>query len=141
MRDLSKMDEFPKYLNNIKEKCINSCNSICNNNSIEMLGILSPKKFRKLLKHCKYILCFDNPRSPPTIIEALFSDCIVISSSKLISQDLQTNKNVYLTNNMSNDDILLLIKKIENDEIVFDKNHYPLEYTEESMENILRTLI
>ncbi len=141
MRDLSKMDEFPEYLNNIKEKCINSCNSICNNNSIELLGILTPIKFRKLLKHCKYILCFDNPKSPPTIIEALFSDCIVISTSKQISQDLQTNKNIYLTDNMTNNDILSLIKKIENNEIVFDKNHYPLEYTEESMENMLRSLI
>ena len=141
LRDLKKMNQFPKYLENVKEKCINASDNVCNHNCIELLGILNPKKFRKLLQHCKYIICFSNPKSPPTIIEALFSDCIVISPSHQISQDLHTNKNVYLTDNMTNNDIISLIKKIENDEIIFDKNYYPLDYTEESMENILISLL
>jgi hypothetical protein len=141
LRNLKKMDKFPKYLEDKKELYINSSDYICNHNSIESLGILNPIKFRKLLQHCKYILCFDNPQSPPTIIEALFSDCIVISSSKQISQDLHNNKNIYLTDNMTNDNIISLIKKIDNDEIIFDKNYYPLDYTEESMENSLKKLI
>lgn len=141
IRNLRKMHEFPKYLEFDKDKYLNASDSICNCNSIEILGILNPKKFRKLLQHCKYILCFDNPRSPPTIIEALFSDCIVISTSKQISSDLHDNKNVYLTDNMSNESIISLIKKIENNEIIFDKNEYPLNYTEEKMENEIKSLI
>jgi hypothetical protein len=141
MRNLKNMDIFPKYLNDNKEAYINASELIYNHNSIYPLNILTPTKFRKLLIHCKYILCFDNPRYPPTIIEALFSNCIVISRSNQISLDLQQNKNIYLTDNMTNDEILLLIQKIENDEILFDKNEYPTNYTEENVTSILNNLI
>jgi hypothetical protein len=141
LRNLKKMDIFPKYLENNKGEYILKSDIICNHLSLELLGILNPSKFRKLLKHCKYILCLGNPRSPPTIIEGLFSNCIIIAPSEQISQDLHGNKNIFLSDNMSNDDIISLIKKIENDEITFDVNDYPINYTEESMEKILLSLI
>ena len=53
----------------------------------------------------------------------------------------QSNQNIYVTDNMTNDEIILLIKKIENNEIIFDKNHYPINYTEESMKKRLKRLI
>ena len=141
LRNLKNMDVFPKYLEHIKEECILKSDTICNHPVLELLGILNPKKFRKLLTHCKYILCLGNPYSPPTIIESLFSNCIVIAPSNQLSRDLHNNKNVYLTDNLSNDDIASLIIKIENDEIIFDKNDYPVNYTEESMINVLNNLL
>jgi hypothetical protein len=141
LRNLKNMDIFPKYLENIKEECIIKSDTICNHSVLELLGILNPKKFRKLLIHCKYILCLGNPYYPPTIIESLFSNCIVIAPAEQISKDLHNNKNVYLTDNLSINDIILLINKIENDEITFDINDYPVNYTEESMINVLNNLL
>jgi hypothetical protein len=141
LRNLKNMEVFPQYLNHIKDHCIYVFDTICKHESLELLGIINPKKFRKLLQHCKYILCLGQPRSPPTIIEALFCNCIIIAPSQQISQDLHNNKNIFLTDNMSNEDIVCLIQKIENDQIMFDKDHYPMNYTEESMEKILNNLI
>ncbi len=82
-----------------------------------------------------------NPKTPPTIIEALFSNCIVIAPSMQISQDLHKNKNIYLTDNLSEEEIVSLIEKIENNEICFDNNDYPNDYTEKSMINIINKFI
>jgi len=141
LRNLKKMKIFPKYLDGCKEKCISASELVCNHESIELLGIIDPTNFRYLLQHCKYLLCLGDPRSPPTIIEALFSDCIIIAPSNQISSDLHENKNIYFTDNMSNNDIICLIQKIENNDIMFDKNYYPNNYTEESMKNQILKLM
>lgn len=141
MRNLKEMDVFPKYLEKDKEEFIIKSNFICGHKSLNVLGIINPPKFRKLLEHCKYVLCLGHPRSPPTIIEALFSDCIVIAPSVQISEDLRDNKNVYITDSLSVDEIVSLIEKIENNEILFNKNNYPVRYTEDSMEESLKSLI
>ena len=33
------MNQFPKYLENVKEKCINASDNVCNHNCIELLGL------------------------------------------------------------------------------------------------------
>jgi hypothetical protein len=141
LRNLKKMDIFPTYLDGCKDKCISAGDIVCNHESIELLGIITPINFRYLLQHCKYLLCLGHPRCPPTIIEALFSNCIVIAPSNQISKDLHENKNIYFTDNMSNNDIVCLIQKIENNDIMFDTNYYPINYTEESMTNQILKLI
>lgn len=134
---------FTQYINYLEKDIVNYkefSNKICNHKNLCNLGILNPIDFRFLLKHCKYCIFYHTADYQPTIMEALYSNCIVLASQNVIPTDLLNNKNIFLLDNLSDNQILELIDNIENDKIVFDINEIPKDYTVENKINILTNL-
>lgn len=120
-------DNIPSYINkDIYSKYIKL---IINNSNINNLGILNPLDFRLLLKKIKYIIFYHTAFAQPTIIEALYEKCIILSTQDCIPNDLLSNKNIYLIDNLNQNQINKLISEIESDKIYFLDNKFPSDYT------------
>lgn len=135
---------FTQTINYLQKDIVNHkefSNKICNHKNLYNLGILNPIDFRFLLKHCKYCFFYHTADYQPTIMEALYSNCIILASQNVIPNDLLNNKNIFLLDNLSDNEILELIDNIENDKIVFDINEIPKDYTNENKINVLTNLI
>ena len=142
-RDLSKLDKFPDYLDQSrKDSYISYCSRIIDHKNVNHLGIIQPNNFRELLRHCKYMIGFGNPRKTPTMMEALCEcNCIILAPSSQTSKDLVSNKNYYNIDGMSPTEIADLIDKIEMGDIVFDPTAIPQNYTIENMAMRISDLI
>jgi hypothetical protein len=121
-------DNCPSYLGNHKDNCIKYSNCIINHTNINHIGVLNPIDFRLLLRKVKFVLFFNSAFAPPTLIEALHEKCIIISTRNVIPQDLCNNKNIYLIDNLSIDNISKLINDINCNNIKFDEKSYPTDY-------------
>lgn len=126
---------IPSYIN--KELYTKYNQKILSNDNINNLGILSPIDFRLLLRKIKYIVFFHTAFSQPTIIEALYEKCIILSTQDCIPQDLLSNKNIYLIDNLDQNQIDELISDIENNRIIYSDNEFPSNYT---IENKIRCI-
>ncbi len=123
-------NEIPSYIN--KDSYMKYNEQIINNDNINNLGILNPIDFRLLLRKIKYIVFFHTAFAQPTIIEALYEKCIILSTQNCIPQDLLSNKNIYLIDNLNQNQINELISDIENNIISYSDIDFPLDYTIEN---------
>jgi hypothetical protein len=128
-------NEIPSYIN--KDSYMKYNEQIINNDNINNLGILNPIDFRLLLRKIKYIVFFHTAFAQPTIIEALYEKCIILSTQSCIPQDLLSNKNIYLIDNLNQNQIDELISDIENNKIIYSDNEFPSNYT---IENKIRCI-
>jgi len=140
MRSLQDFHEIPNYLNGCKNEIIETTSKMFENKHFLNLGILNPINFRNLLMHCKYVIFYHSAFAPPSIIEALYCKCILLITSDMISEDLKSNKNVVIIDNLSVDEINKIIDDIENNILIYDENAYPEEYTEDNKMKILLSL-
>ena len=130
--------KFPNYLNKeIKHIYYDIYNQINNCNNINNLQQTNMTTFRELLKHVKFIIGFETHGSGPTIVECLHTKTLLLCPSKQIPIDLQKNKNIILTDNMSSLDISNIIINIIEGKIKFDNSYIPFRYTYEGVKNSL----
>jgi hypothetical protein len=118
--------KIPVYIN--RELYIKYNEKIINNNNINNLGILNPIDFRLLLRKIKYIVFYHTAFAQPTIIEALYETCIILSTRDCIPNDLLSNKNIYLIDKLNQDQINKLISDIENNKIYYQDNEFIEDY-------------
>jgi len=131
-------NNIPNYLNNYKNTCIDYTNYIINHHNINHIGIVNPIDFRLLLRKVKFVIFFNSAFAPPTLIEALYEKCIIISTINVIPQDLHNNNNIYLIDNLSTEQITKLINDIHNNIIIFNEEKHPHEYSDNLKLNIIK---
>ena len=132
-------NEIPSYIN--KELYIKYMELIINNDNISNLGILNPIDIRLLLRKIKYIVFYHTAFAQPTIIEALYEKCIILSTQNCIPDDLLSNKNIYLIDNLNQIQINKLISDIENDKIYYLNNEFPADYNVNNKINRINNLM
>ncbi len=137
LRDLTLLEKYPEYIISCADKCNITIFNLIHNKNIINLGILNVIDFRYLLKYVKYVLFYNGAFSPPTLIEALDSECIILSTLNVLPHDLKENKNIIIIDNLSNNEINNIIYKIEQGEIIFIKDEYPTTYT---IDNKIKTI-
>lgn len=129
MRNLQASD-VPDYIPN-KEAYLQETKELLSCDKINNLGILNPRDFRLLLRKVKYVLFIHTAWCPPTLIEALSERCIVISDRAGLPEDLQSNPNIYVLDDMTEADTYDLIRSIESGDTVFKDEGYPSDHTAE----------
>lgn len=134
---------IPPYMENIpdKHRYIKYYNDVIKTNKVLNLGTLDIINFRFLLKNIKFIIGFGDPRAGPTISECLNNEVIVISPKKQIPEELHENKNIILMDNYEKEEILLMIDKIINGQIIFDKNDIPHHLTNDGIQQNILNII
>ena len=132
-------NDIPSYIN--KDSYMKYNEQIINNDNINNLGILNPIDFRLLLRKIKYIVFFHTAFAQPTIIEALYEKCIILSTQDCIPQDLLSNKNIYLIDNLNQNQINELISDIQNNRITYSDNEFPSDYTVENKITCINNLL
>jgi len=141
LRPLNNFEILPKYILPCQDKCLDTLKKIFDNQKIYNLGILNVLDFRSLLLGIKYAIFYCGAFAPPTIIECLQSECLILATSNVIPKDLLDNQNIYLIDNLTYKEINNLIFKIESGEIKFKKEHYPSFYTEKNKINMINNLV
>lgn len=93
------------------------------------LGIIPKKEWYLLLDNCNFILGSGNPRSGPTILEALYYKTPLFCPSDQVPTSCHGSKNIYFINNMNADEIYHKIISVEfKDDIItkslINSNYY-----------------
>lgn len=140
LRPLHLFDTLPSYLESQKNVVIEYSDKIINHPNIESRGVLNPEEFRQLLTACKYCIFYHGAFAPPTLLEALYSRCIILATQSVVPTDLLYNKNIILIDDMSNEHIYTLIDEIEQGIRIFDENSLPQDYTVDNKIAILQSL-
>ncbi len=130
---------IPLYID--EEVYIKYTELILKNDNINNLGILNPIDFRLLLRKIKYIVFFHTAKYQPTILEALYEKCIILSTVDCVPDDLISNKNIYLIDNLNQSQINKLIGDIENNKIHYLDNEFPVNYTVNNKINCINNLM
>ena len=124
--DVNLCEILPEYLYkyDLVEECKNACEIFLNHKNIVNLNNLNKNNFESLQLHCDYILCLGHPFLPPTIIECLYKNCIIICPKHQCKcAELENNTNIY--NYENENDVLNIITNIHNGKIKFNIEDYP----------------
>ena len=140
LRPLHMFEKMPDYLSQYKDICKEYSEKIINHKNIKHVGILNPKEFRSVLSSCKYCIFFHGAFSPPTLLECLTTQCIIISTRDVIPSDLLDNPNIILMDDISFVEIYSIITDIETGTRRFDTT-YSSDYTDENKLAIIQSYL
>tara|TARA_B100000941_G_scaffold290613_1_gene273828 strand:- start:1748 stop:2656 length:909 start_codon:yes stop_codon:yes gene_type:complete len=82
-------------------------------NGVTNLGIIPQKEWHLLLDNCKFILGSGNPKSGPTILEALYYKTPLFCPSIQVPESCIGSHNIHLINDMNAHDIYDKIDSVE----------------------------
>ncbi len=101
-----------KYLNSKGIRLYAVTEQIINIDNVENLGILNRDDWHSLLRSAKFLLGFGRPAHGPTIIESLYYRTPIITEQKQIPASIRPCKNIYMTDDMKNQEIVELLREI-----------------------------
>ena len=141
LRPLHLFEKVPNYLSSCEETVKEYSDKIINHTNIISLGIQNPIEFRNILLNCKYCIFYYGAHAPPTLIECLFTSCIVLSTIDVIPTDLIGNPNIIIIDNLTFAEINDIIIQIESGKRVFDSDNIPKNYTVQNKLDILQSYL
>jgi len=141
LRPLHLFEKVPNYLSSYEETVKEYSDKIINHSNIISLGIQNPIEFRNILLNCKYCIFYHGAHAPPTLIECLFTSCIVLSTINVIPTDLIGNPNIIIIDNLTFTEINDIITQIESGKRVFDSDNIPKNYTVQNKLDILQSYL
>lgn len=141
LRPLHLFEKVPNYLSSYEEIVKEYSDKIINHTNIISLGIQNPIEFRNILLNCKYCIFYHGAYAPPTLLEALFSSCIVLSTINVIPTDLIGNPNIIIIDNLTFTEINDIIIEIESGKRVFDSSNIPKNYSITNKLDILQSYL
>jgi hypothetical protein len=109
--------------------------------NVHNLGILRCRDFHALLNSVDYVVGFGHPSAGPTLLEALFFDCLLLCPRAQIPLQLHDNENILFTDDMSPQRLVQTIQKIIRGEIRAVDKAYPATFTFVEMQKRLQALI
>ncbi len=80
--------------------------------NVEHLGLLNRADWHALLLSAKFVLGFGKPHHGPTILESLSCRAPLIAPKSQIPASMHSCANIYLTDDMENEDILKTIQQL-----------------------------
>ena len=141
MRPLHLFHKVPHYLLRCEEMVKEYSAKIINHTNIIPLGIQNPIEFRNILLNCKYCIFYHGAYAPPTLLECLFTSCIVLSTIDVIPADLVGNPNIIIIDNLTFAEINDIIVQIESGTRIFDSDNIPKEYSITNKLDILQSYL
>lgn len=100
------------------------------------LGIIPKKEWYLLLDNCKFILGSGNPKSGPTILEALYYKTPLFCPSDQVPKSCQESENIYFIDNMNTRQIYDKIIAIDFKNDIKTKSLINTDFFEQRVDNI-----